>query len=402
MLGLVRLTSARYTLVIASALVIIVASLRGRPWAGEAVWTVDWFGLTSFILGPIVTAMTALDSSRLAGDRRRVLNSTYQRGHLLGPTIASSHALAAAIPALAATFIALTVYDAPIRTSAVPGMLLMLAAQMVGYLLYASLGYAVGLFCNAVLAMVIGGGVGYALMYFQSVAAEGSLGLLYLGGATVSRLGLTVNYGHLAVQMVILIGLSALLLLVRPRVDTETVLPTWPGWIALTLVGFVLATAPSLEVGNRYRVLAMEPEACAPVEDVQFCMFAEGVPTFNEERDRLGVLVADLKVRGYDAMLPSLVTQRLRGQRPDPGQTTVDFWQIRSTDERDRPHAWAEELYTPYWCAALYGATPPPERYFDDLTLLVETAVNPGSPNGPGLSPDEAHELLTRWEGCDL
>src|SRR5688572_16584706 len=39
---------------------------RGMPWRGEGMWTVEWFAIALFIIGPICAGAAAVDAARLS------------------------------------------------------------------------------------------------------------------------------------------------------------------------------------------------------------------------------------------------------------------------------------------------------------------------------------------------
>ncbi len=39
---------------------------RGMPWRGEGMWTVEWFAISLFVIGPLAAGAAAVDAARLS------------------------------------------------------------------------------------------------------------------------------------------------------------------------------------------------------------------------------------------------------------------------------------------------------------------------------------------------
>ncbi|MEU7277298.1 hypothetical protein AB0A69_00665 [Streptomyces sp. NPDC045431] len=48
------------------ALEVVNLFQRGMPWRGEPLWTVDWFAISLFIVGPLLAGAAAVDAARLS------------------------------------------------------------------------------------------------------------------------------------------------------------------------------------------------------------------------------------------------------------------------------------------------------------------------------------------------
>ncbi|MEY2442148.1 MAG: hypothetical protein QOJ46_1574 [bacterium] len=55
---------------------------RGMPWRGEGMWTVEWFAIAMFLIGPLCAGVGAVDASRLTrpGNIHLVLSSRARVG----------------------------------------------------------------------------------------------------------------------------------------------------------------------------------------------------------------------------------------------------------------------------------------------------------------------------------
>ena len=371
----------------------------GSPWRGEFLWTTEWLAIALFIAGPLVAGLAAVDSSRIAREGALPIAATVRRSR--GPFVfaAAAIALPASLVHLMVWIIALTVGRAVVSETVVSVMALLI--QVLAIWWYAFLGSVVGRHLSPVAAGVTGTLV--ALGAFYSFSSGSGFLFLSVGGATVSRLGITLSWAYLLLQVAVLGVTLALLLAIPTRafqrrweIDTSVV-------IAVAL--FVLVIAGTRILGPAERELLSSPR---PPSDCYFieptvCIHGEHRRVADSTVQEIDVLSQAAIAAGYESLVPAVVHEMTWSYRPSSSE--VQGLQISSSvlaGGRWDQLFLANTLLTPAHCTQIFGVTAPGESYFTSLEALTLTWIslveNPVSDELEDVPPDLLEDVLTPQE----
>lgn len=246
---------------------------RGMPWRGETLWTVDWFAISLFIIGPLVAGAAAVDSANLTrpGNVHLVLavNGQYRpylraAAWCAGPVVAVH--LAAMIAGLALGGIS--------TTTSWLWILVAMFVQLVAVCWYAAIGSAVGRFASPLVAGAVAAMGSFVLIYLLGEGGQAVFELLALGGATVSRLGYAYAPGYLTAQLLIFAGTGAALLFTPIRMRSGLRVPTPVG---ASLIAFALAVVAAGQYALPEQRLEARPQAPTECTETRpkVCLYPE-------------------------------------------------------------------------------------------------------------------------------
>jgi hypothetical protein len=386
-------------------------ALRGLPWRGDGMWTVDFFAITLFIVGPLCAGVAGLDAARLT--RPGNIHLVLAVPGSWRPLVWAAAWCAGPVVALHLAVIAIAVVVGQVQQPSVGWMWMLAAAllQCAAVVWYAAVGSAVGRLAPPLLGGLLGAGAGFVLSYVVSEALTGqpTFRLLHIGGATVPRVGLAYNPGFLAGQAVTFALTSALLFLFSVRGFRGYKIPTMRGAVAVLAVVAAIVAGPFVFPASRTVAAGRPPDHCLDTAP-QICIY--------REHRRFAPLVVPLVTRlvqaareaGYPALVPRLVQEDSFTWHPSgAGVMRVSlswdtFAQGRLTIEEV-----ATSMLEPIHCPQLYGANiPPPEfdgRFFSVLATWLHLAGSEleHTPVEPRLlGPQEVAEILDGFSRCDL
>lgn len=386
---------------------------RGRPWVGEGLWTVEWFGIVLFILGPLAAGAAAVDAARLSrpGNIHLVVSVPGPWRPYVRAAIWCAVPLAAVhVAAIVVGFVSGEV------TNPSAGWLAVAAGAAVQCLVIAwftAVGSALGRLLHPVAAGLSGSLVGFALSFVLG-DASGSDGfaLLDVGAATVSRLGLTYDYVYVNAQLAVL-GVTAVLLLLVPTRAVRTVrVPGWTGAASVAAAVAVIVGAQANISAERLRADPHRPTACfdhAP----RICLFEEHGRYASEVSDRVHELVAAARSHGYSSLVPHAVIESSRtftGARPRVATLLLPL--EPSQGDHLRLDDWVDQLAYPLHCPAVYSNhAPPPGTFFRRLLLVevtwlhlvgIRSELMYAEPGLHVLTPSETADIMAGFAACDL
>ncbi len=384
---------------------------RGMPWRGEGMWTVEWFAIALFVIGPLCAGVAAVDASRLSrpGNIHLVLSTPR-------PSLPYLRAAAwCAGPVVAVHLLALTgaVVVGGVRNPSI-GWLAMLAGagvQAVAIFWYAALGSALGRFFAPLLAGLAGAVVGLAATLTMGDSLSGpSFRLLAFGSSTVSRLGLAYNAGYLAAQVAILIVTAALLLLLPIRTRGSLRVPTLQGAGFAVGVLAILALLPTWLPANRLVLRPKPPTLCAGSAP-QVCLFTEHRRFERVVDDGVQTLARAASAAGYDALVPLKVLESSRSYLPGgPGIRSFSPTDDLYKSGRLPVTEMALALVQPLHCPQLRAAVPPSDKFWSRLFSVTETWLDIAKVEREGqapfptkhLTPAEVRDIMDDFARCDL
>lgn len=383
---------------------------RGMPWRGEGMWTVDWFAIALFILGPLCAGAAAVDAARLSrpGNIHLVVSvpgtsRAYVRAALwtAGPLVVL-HLLA----------IAAGLVVGQVNRPSV-GWLPMLAAALIqcaALIWFAAVGSAIGRFSNTLLAGLLGGAAGFILSYVIGDAWSGTeFQLLALGAATVTLLGRAYNSAYLLGQAVVFAITSVLFLLLPLRMRSGLRIPRATGAAAALLAVGIVALAPIVLPSNREVDDPQAPTYCQGNEP-QVCMFYEHRRYADLVYPRIETLAKAAQASGYQDFVPQKIIEQSRTYRPG-GPGVRSLWLPAEVYEQGQLplDQMAYFLLVPVQCGWLSSSSPPPAEFDEPFFSLLATWLQlAGQPleHAPVsyrmLSSAEVTRYLNAFASCDL
>jgi hypothetical protein len=389
---------------------------RGTPWLGEGMWTVDWFAVVLFLLGPVCSGVAAVDAARLSrpGNIHLVLSvprpqRVYLRAALwcAGP-LAAVHTLTVVVALIAGQV------DRPSASwwSIVGG----LAVQLLAIFWYTALGSAIGRFTSPLLAGLLGGVSSFVLNYVLSNAFDSGpqFRLLKFGGATITLMGRDYNPGYLAGQAALLILTAALFIGVGLRSRSGVRMPSAAGLVAAFAAIGLLIGGPTVLPDNRQVDRPRPPEVCTGTAP-QICLYYEHRRYADLVVPQVQQLMTRAKERGYQtAFVPERLVEQSRTYYPS-GPGVQRLWlpaEVYETGELPL-ELLVESLVSPWHCEQLMNPAKAQldwqsyhSRFFSLMMTWLDIAEY--KPDHPApvkyelLDPAEARQLIAEFDRCDL
>ncbi len=385
--------------------------VRGMPWRGEGMWTVEWFAIGLFIIGPLCAGVAAVDAARLSRPGNIHLVVSVPR-----PALAYLRAAAwcaGPIIGMHILVIATAVVVGNVHQPSV-GWWAMLSAALVqcaAVVWYVAVGSAIGRFVPPLLAGLVGGGAGFALQYVASDALTGApaFRLLDLGAATVSRIGWTYNAGYLAAQAATFTATFLLFILLPVRTRSGRNIPSPGAALPAVLAVATILAGPTVFPSKRVVDDARPPDLCFGTRP-QVCVYYEHRRFAPLVLPKVEALAKAALEAGYPAFIPALVMEDSRTQRASgPGVMTLSLPAWTYEEERLPIEDVAASLLMPTHCAQLYTPVPPPKEFADRYFALLATwlrLVGKDLDQAPVqariLRPQEVEEILVDFARCGL
>ena len=396
----------------ALAFEVVVSLQRGSPWRGEGMWTVEWFAVPLFIIGPLSAAVAAVDAARLSrqGSIHLVVSVPYpSRPYLRAAAwtvvpLICLHALSIVTALLVGQ-----VWHPSISWWAMLGAAIV---ELVGLLWYVALGSAIGRFTTPLLAGLVGGGVALGLNYLMGAAGSGvGFQLLDFGSATATMIGKTFSPAYLVAQGVVLAVTAALLLVLPPRSWSGHAVPSPTGVLAaVAAVALIVGGTQTLPT-KRVRNEARTPTYCTGTAP-QICLYYEHRRFAPLIVPRIRALTQAARAAGYSAFVPDKVIESGTTNAADAaGVRPFLIWQSAYEKGSLPDESIAYELIAPSQCPALRGDDPtaPPDSYDTRFFSLLGTFLHVAGEKldyAPVayriLSPAEAQQIMAEFARCDL
>jgi hypothetical protein len=389
--------------------------MRGMPWRGEGLWTVDWFAIGLSILGPLCAGVVAVDVSRLtrSGNIHLVVSvPAHWRVYLRAITWCCGPVIAIHLLTIA---IALVVGGMTAPSVGWPMLLVGTLVQCLSVVWFTALGSAVGRFANPLLAGLIGGVLGYLLIYLGGGALTSgpTFQLLKLGGATITMLGRDFNLRYLGWQALLFAVMSVLFTWFPMRMRSGRRLPSATAVVAGIATLAAIAVAPKVLPANRYVEKSEPPTLCYGTQP-RICIYPEHRRYAALVVKQVDILMRAARDRGYaEEFVPEQVMESSRGYNPS-GPGIMHLWLPAETYEKGRfpLEGLAYLLLEPSHCPWLMDPESEPidqpafeARFFSVLAtwLHLAGADLEHAPVEPTiLQPDEVHQILQDFERCNL
>lgn len=406
-----RTTFGFWTFAAALLVELVNVVQRGASWDGDVLLAADAQSIATFVIGPLLCAVVAVDTARYSDPSllHLVRFSTPPRHPYVFTALAAWVPVAVVHLGVGAACIAINATPAH-GASTVLMAVLQLVVQALALLTFASVGSFLGRFVSRLAAGVLGVAAALGVFYLQASAGDG-FQLLKIGGATVSRIGLLYSVPYLVAQVVGLLIVSCALLLVpsvgrRGRAFPSPVAAV-AGVIALAVVVVPLPWLPH----TRWVEDPRPPTDCAGAPAV--CLFAEHAASRAGYRAQVERLVQAADAAGYDAFVPTRVEEMSRTFVPSPKNGERVFPLSTSTADPDGPSL-VMTMLTPAHCPQLQADAGPDEAFIDAHEALASTwlvvsgvpkadvAVMFGRVEPVVLSPDDAAALEQRLASCDF
>ena len=349
--------------------------VRGMPWRGEGMWTVDWFAISLYLVGPLAAGAAAVDASRLSRPGNLHLVVGVPRSWRVYARAAAWSAIPLMVLHLVTIVVALLVGD--VRQPGAGWLMMSVAAvvQCFAILWFVALGSAIGRFVNPLLAGLAGAAAGYVLNYLVSDALDGEprFRLLALGAATVTLVGRGYNPGYLVGQLAVLGITSALFVVVAMRVRSGVRLPSAAGAVAAAISVVMIAFAPAVLPDDR-RIADPRPPGHCLGEGPEICFYYEHRRYAELIEPRIRTLTDAALEKGYPAFVPERIMEVSHGYRPDPAEARP-LWLPSQVYEEGRYtlEDAAYDLLLPAHCEFLNGPALTPEGYDEVFFSLLGT-----------------------------
>lgn len=349
--------------------------LRGMPWRGEGMWTVDWFAISLYFLGPLAAGAAAVDAARLTRPGNIHLAVAVPRRWRVYVRATAWCAGPLMVLHLLTIGTALLVGDVRQPSAGWTMMTVAAVVQCMAILWFAALGSAIGRFSSPLIAGLAGAAAGFLLNYLLSgaFAGEPQFRLLTLGAATVTLLGRSYNPGYLAGQLAIFGITSALFLLIPIRVRSGRRLPNPAGVAGALLAVAMIALAPAVLPADRRVDDPRTPTYCLG-DNPEICFFYEHRRYAQLVEPRIRTLTDAATRNGYHAFVPKRVMEASRSYRPDSSETRP-LWLPNQVYEEGTftIEDSASILLLPMHCEFLQGPVPTPEGYEEVFFSLLAT-----------------------------
>lgn len=376
---------------------------------GELLLTADSAGLFVALAGPILTGLTAFDSSRTAGPALGGVFSVAAARRRQSMWLAAwgTAPLAITLWLTTGTRVALDLSQHG-DAGALGAVALTMLLHGVALAFFCGLGIVVGRAVPPIAAGALGLGAGYLATIVGAGARGDRFGALDLGGATVSRLGLSLDLKFLAAQLIVLAGAAAAAIILpglgAPGPSRRR---RSAGVWAVVTAALLLAPVPGLPT-SRW-VLAPEPPSACAGDSPRVCTYPEHARQAGLVMDRLSAYAKGLHAGGYGALAPTTVEEYSRSYNPSGanGIRGVDLATYDDSTEARRDLVF--DLVTPVHCPQLEAPTPPPDAYFDTVDRLAATVAQIVEPDVVAtiwdprpLSPPDAEAAFTHLWSCSF
>lgn len=214
LLFLVRMTAVRGLGMVSGVSVLAATgfamTLRGAPWRGDLVWTIDWMSVGFVISGPLVAGTVAIDTGALVRGSLHLEHRWPWRSPGLG--IAIGHASTVCVAQCVGLGVALSISRPPVAD---PFAWLAVLVQLLLLILFVSIGSLVGRLTQPLLAGLLASSLVLLLVYFFGSPSK-QVTILHAGLATLPRVGYRYHWTFLAAQALIIIALIVATWLLRP------------------------------------------------------------------------------------------------------------------------------------------------------------------------------------------
>ncbi|MHC0432769.1 hypothetical protein ACX6XY_21690 [Streptomyces sp. O3] len=385
---------------------------RGMPWRGESVWTVEWFAIALFIIGPLCAGAAAVDASRLSrpGNIHLVLATPQPwRPYLRAAAWCAGPVIGVHLVAVATGFVV-----GGVRYAEAGWGWLVVAAlvQCAAIAWYAAAGSAIGRFTPPILAGIAGAGAGFAAIYLLGGGGgHGRFELFALGAATVSRLGLSYHGTYILAQAAVLALTAATLLLLPLRTRSGVRLPTAVGGAMAACAVAVIAAGPFVFPSDRLEAMPQPPTNCSETTP-QVCLYTEHERFADSVEARVATLVEAARKGGYPQLIPAKIEEISRSYRvPRPDTAALEIPDDTYVSGKISLRETVTELVQPSHCEQLYTGDLPADAYWErqmslEATWLhlagVRVDVNDYPVPVEILTPQQVEDIKRHFARCDL
>ncbi len=295
--------------------------LRGMPWRGEGLWTVEWFAIPLFILGPVCAGVAAIDAARLSRPGNIHLAVSVARPGWAYLRAAAWCAVPLACLHLGTIAAGLVIGQASQPSVSWWSLIAGALVQCLGIVWYVALGSAIGRYTSTVLAGLVAGTGAFVINYLIGGALTGEqrFQLLNLGSTTITMVGLSLNTGYLAAQAAMLVSTAAIFLTLRvqPRSNIRT--PTIGSAVLIAAVVAMVVATPMTLPAHRYVAAPKPPTQCVGSAP-QICMYPEHRRYSAIVRRTINTLAEAARSHGYPEFVPARVVEESRTYHPSgPG-----------------------------------------------------------------------------------
>lgn len=373
--------------------------LRGMPWRGDLVWTLDWVPVTDLIVAPVLGGLVAIDVARTQGSGD-VLPQRVWRSPAVA--LACLYAAVAAGAHLVVVALAVGISRPRVWYATWP---LVVVVQLLALLLFVAIGLAVGRVLGVVVAGVAGAGASAAAVLLFSTPGA-TFAPLYQGVATVPRIGWEWSWQSLVAQAVVLLALILACGVIRPAASRR--MTAVVGSVAAVCVGAAVAVTLG-SPAERWVPDGAEPTFCGGVLTTPVCFFPQHGRVAYPYQEAMAALFEAAQAHGYDELVPGRVEEASRTYWPS-GRDVAPLVVTTETLDGSPPSLWevALGMVQPLHCERLAAAEPPGDRYWEDVHALVGTWVHLADAEeaerngfvGPELDPGAATALITQLREC--
>lgn len=409
----VRTLVGPWLVLLAIGLEVATFFMRSQPWRGEGLWTVQWFPLVLFILGPLCAGAAAVDASRMSRPGNIHLIRTAPHGSLGYLRAAAWCALPIMVIHFVAIAAALVIGEVERPSVGWWWLTVGTAVQLVAIAWYVALGSIIGRFAPPVLAGIVAAVAGFALFFLLGNPGTGDkFALLHLGAASVSRLGLVYNGLYMGGQATVLVITAVLFLLVGVRERSGLNVPTPTGATLLAVAAAIIVAGQVVLPGQRLVADPQPPDKCWEFFQRRVaCMYAEHDRFQPQVQQELKILMAKAEAKGYEKLIPRRIEEVSRTYVPPDGATASLALDEAYESGTVRTEEIVFGLVHPAHCAQLYDPNrgvgedfaARERRLFVTWMALAGPDVPGTRPDGPDLlRPAEARAILADFARCDL
>lgn len=392
-------------LILAAAAQIVNTSVGAQPWRGDALLIALWVWTATFLCGPLVGIVAAIDGDRLFGRRPTVWGLADVRGPVVR-RVWLAGTLATLLPTVAAlAWMAATVHY--VNPEVLMSVVVVVLAGVLTVAAVIGLGLALGSRFGRVYGPLTAFGL---ILVLQLASYLGAAPVFMVGGVSDSLLGLRLTTVSMLVQLLTLtlISVACALVLRAPPVAAQR--RTGPDKTVLALGALVAVALLWPQLGAPQFQTVAHPDSGRSCVELRPDGRLPGVGTvcvagehgaLDEDVQRLWSTIHQAAQTAGITELPEHLQEVAPSVGPswhdgrDPGTVAAFSMTAAQLDPEQGGLTveWlAQEAATPLWCPGLWADVPPADEYFEAVdraqTALLTVLDDPSSRDAHAAAQD--------------
>lgn len=327
---------------------------RWGIYEGEFLWAVDMQAIAILLVGPILAAAVAVDTARhsqVGNYHLALLNPRRYRQYWF--IVLSPLAVLVPIYLVVLSVLAIWTSTAAGFLSGWPSAILQVTVHVAWMFFFSCAGSLIGRFTSPTLGGVLGIVLGIAVLNAQGALNKDGFGLLDMGGATFTRIGLVNDPVYLSVQILILAGAGVIAVFAPVRVSSQRLVPSiGTGVVAALVLGCLFIRFDHLP-DDRWLLEGSPPTDCVSV-GVEICTYPEH-PKFQEKLiDDYNAIFGSIPQAEYEFLIPDRIVESSHGYSLTPATNDLEL-SIFHDDQKLPDHIFLARLYSADHCAQRSG-----------------------------------------------